>query len=326
MRLEDQNDIGIKFAPGENNRPISILMDLKVDELTFPKIYCGKQRKIKENVKLTYAKIAKSELRMFDRRCGRISKLFFTYKKLQTRKFSDAISINLRKTKNTKNVTVAQMLNRDYVNGLIHNDDAFTFLRCDRSSPAFWELKKKEVMAMIRQLGCATIFLTLSAAETKWSELIVILTQVLENKVITLEEAENMSYEKKCDLIRNDPVTCVRYFEHRLKCLWEILSAPCGPFQGYELEDKYVRIEFQVRGSPHVHALLWLKNAPKYDKDKPESDERCTEFIDKLISVSSKPTEFSEELISLQRHKHSHTCKKHVKIVLNVVLVFHIFR
>ena len=166
---------------------------------------------------------------------------------------------------------------------------------------------------MIRQSGCATIFLTLSAAETKWSELIVILTQVLENKVITLEEAENMSYEKKCDLIRNDPVTCVRYFEHRLKCLWEILSAPCGPFQGYELEDQYVRVEFQVRGSPHVHALLWLKDAPKYDKDNPESVERCREFIDKLISVSSKPTEFPEELINLQRHKHSHTCKKHVK-------------
>jgi hypothetical protein len=141
--IGDQNDIGIKFAPGENNRPISILMDLKADELTFPKIYCGKKRKLKANVKLTYAKIAKSELRMFDRRCGRISKLFFTYKKLQTKKFSDAISINLRKTKNTKNITAAQMLNRDHVNGLIYNDDAFAFLRCDRSSPAFWELKKK---------------------------------------------------------------------------------------------------------------------------------------------------------------------------------------
>ena len=254
--ISDQNDIAIRFALGENNRPISVLMDLKVDELTFPKIYCGKQRKIKANVKLTY--------------------------------------------------------NRDYVNGLIHNDDAFTFLRCDRSSPAFWELKKKEVMTMIRQLGCPTLFLTLSAAETKWSELIVILTQVLENKVITLKEAENMSYEKKCDLIRNDPVTCVRYFEYRLKCLWEILSAPCGPLQGYELEDKYVRVEFQVRGSRHVHALLWLKNAPKYDKNNPESIKKCIELIDKLISVNSKSTEFSEELISLQRHKHSHTCKKHV--------------
>ncbi|CAF4607434.1 unnamed protein product, partial [Rotaria socialis] len=283
----NQNDIGIKFAPGENNRPISILMDLKVDELRFPKIYCGKQRKIKDNVRLTYAKIAKSELRMFDRRCGRVSKLFFTYKKLQTRKFSDAISINLRK-KNTKNVTVAQMLNRDYVNGLIHTDDAFTFLRCDRSSPAFWEMKKKELLAMFRQLGCPTIFLTLSAAETKWSELIVILTQV------------------------KDPVTCVHCFEHRLKCLWEILLAPCGPFEGNGLKDKYIIVEFQFRGSPHIHLFIWLKNAPKYDKSNPKSIEQCIEFIDKLISVNAKPTEFSEELINVQRHKHSHTCKKNM--------------
>ncbi|CAF4508633.1 unnamed protein product [Rotaria magnacalcarata] len=36
-------------------------------------------------------------------------------------------------------------------------------------------------------------------------------------------------------------------------------------------------------------------------------------FIDKLISVNAKRTEFSEELINLQHHKHSHTCKKHVK-------------
>ncbi|CAF1536026.1 unnamed protein product, partial [Rotaria sordida] len=118
--------------------------------------------------------------------------------------------------------------------------------------------------------------------------------------------------KKKCDLIKQDPVICVRYFEHRLKCLWEILSASCGLFRYYELEDKYVRVEFQIRGSPHIHALIWLKNAPKYDKNNPESIKKCIEFIDKLISVSSKPTQFSEELISLQRHKHSHTCKKYV--------------
>ena len=81
------------------------------------------------------------------------------------------------------------------------------------------------------------------------------------------------------------------------------------PFQEYELVDKYVRTEFQVRGSPHVHALLWLKNAPKYDKNNPEAIEKCIEFIDKLISVNAQITEFSEKLICLQRHKHSFTCK-----------------
>ncbi|CAF1167947.1 unnamed protein product [Rotaria magnacalcarata] len=104
------------------------------------------------------------------------------------------------------------------------------------------------------------------------------LSNVLENKVITLEEAENLSYEKKCDLIRKDPVTCVRYFEHRLKCLWEILLAPCGPFEGNGLEDKYIRVEFQFRGSPHIHVCIRLKNAPKYDKNNPKSIEQCTVY------------------------------------------------
>ncbi len=116
---------------------------------------------------------------------------------------------------------------------------------------------------MLRQLGCSTVFLTLAAAEIKWAELIVILTQVLENKVITLEEVENMSYEKKCELIRQDPVTCVRYFEHRLTCFWEILSAPCGPFEGYELEDKYDRVEFQARGSPRASCFTMVKKCSK---------------------------------------------------------------
>ncbi|CAF5065755.1 unnamed protein product, partial [Rotaria magnacalcarata] len=123
------------------------------------------------------------------------------------------------------------MLNRDYVNGLIHADDAFTFLRCNRSSPAFWEMKKKELLAMFRQLGCPTIFLTLSAAETKWPELIVILTRVLENKHLV-------------------------------------------PFEGNRLEDKYIRVEFQFRGSSHIHVFIWLNNAPKYHKNNPKSIEQ----------------------------------------------------
>ncbi|CAF4487501.1 unnamed protein product [Rotaria sp. Silwood2] len=48
--IEDQNDIGIKFAPAENNRPISILMDMKVDELTFPKIYCVRIKNVRSKM------------------------------------------------------------------------------------------------------------------------------------------------------------------------------------------------------------------------------------------------------------------------------------
>ena len=41
-----------------------------------------------------------------------------------------------------------------------------------RSSPPYFESKKKELMAMIRQLGIPTLFISLSAAHTKWTELL----------------------------------------------------------------------------------------------------------------------------------------------------------
>ena len=53
---------------------------------------------------------------------------------------------------------------------------------------------------MIRQLGEPKFFLTLSAAETKWNELIVMLMKIVKNKVITEDEAEKISFFEKSDL------------------------------------------------------------------------------------------------------------------------------
>ena len=41
-----------------------------------------------------------------------------------------------------------------------------------------------------------------------------------------------------------------------------------------------------MRGSPHAHCLLWVKNAPKIDKDP--DDVVCT-FIDKYITTVMPP-------------------------------------
>ena len=50
-------------------------------------------------------------------------------------------------------------------------------LRGLRSSPAHWEGEKKKDMAMIRQFSLPSFFVTLSAAETRWLELLVILAK-----------------------------------------------------------------------------------------------------------------------------------------------------
>jgi hypothetical protein len=154
----------------------------------------------------------------------------------------------LRKKKGEK-PTAGELLNPTGIEKLICHDHGFRLLKEVRTSPAYWEGKTKQTFAMIRQLGVPTLFLTLSAAESRWCELLVILKKVLDGVTITENEASLMPYQKKADLIRRDPVTCSRYFDYRLRNAFNILfKRKTGIFSPYTLVDHYWRIEFQHRG------------------------------------------------------------------------------
>ena len=309
LNPEDEQTLlkeAIPFAPGEGHTPKSLLADDYVEELSFPAIHCGQKRQLK--IKLSYNDIVKSEIRRYDRRCCDPVKLFFMFRKKEMLALHSAIQIYLKMAQN-QTFTVDQAMDQNFIEQLIRNDDAYRVLSNDRTSPVYWSLKKRELMAMIRTLGIPTFFLTLSAAETRWPELIVILVRVLEKREISREEADQISWEHKCNLIRKDPVTCARYFDRRLRELFKLIRTQGGPFEEYEVDDFYIRIEFQHRGSPHAHCIVYLKNAPKFDRDHPESRTACEKFIDRFITCRRDKEEL-EQLYSLQFHKHTGTCKR----------------
>ena len=309
LNPEDEQTLlkeAIPFAPGEGHTPKSLLADNNVEELSFPAIHCGQKRQLKVN--LSYNDIVKSEIRRYDRRCCDPVKLFFMFRKKEMLALHSAIQIYLKMAQN-QTFTVDQAMDQNFIEQLIRNDDAYRVLSNDRTSPVYWSLKKRELMAMIRTLGIPTFFLTLSAAETRWPELIVILVRVLENKEISQEEANQITWEQKCNLIRKDPVTCARYFDRRIRELFKLIRTQGGPFEEYEVEDFYIRIEFQHRGSPHAHCIVYLKNAPKFDKERPESRAACEAFIDRFITCRRDREEMAT-LYSLQFHKHTGTCKR----------------
>lgn len=299
-----ENNEAIRFAPGEGQRPISLLMDLNAEALSFPSIHCGERRTFKIPG-ITHTDIAKSDARHRDRRCAIPSKLLYSYKLAQTFQIANQVNLCLRKTLNSKQTTAGNLLNENYVNNLVKHDDGYKLLKNTRSSPAYWQDKQKVLMAMIRQLGIPSLFITLSAAEVKWNELIVILKNVLDSISITEEEAENLTWENKADLIRRDPITCSRYFDYRLRqCNKYLLLNKSGVFKDHPVLDYFTRIEFQHRGSPHMHGLFWLTGAPKFDESKSESFKQCTEFIDKYISCTS-----GVDGIIHQNHKHTGCCQ-----------------
>lgn len=176
-------------------------------------------------------------------------------------------------------------------------------------SPAYWQSQKRKVLAMIRQLGIFTVFLTLSAAETHWTELLVILKQTVDKKIISSEEAGQLMFQEKARLIRSDPITCAQYFDHRFRELRKTWNVNDGPFGTYKVVNHFYRIEFQHRGSPHVHLVLWIQDAPVYDYEDEESVPNVTRFIDLICSTDTNDPEM-EDLIKYQYHKCTSTCKR----------------
>ena len=68
---------------------------------------------------------------------------------------------------------------------------------------------------MARQLRCPTFFFTLSATESKWVNLLANLYKILRGIDAGPELIEEMSFMERASLIREDPVTCACYFDHR---------------------------------------------------------------------------------------------------------------
>ena len=71
-----------------------------------------------------------------------------------------------------------------------------------------------------------------------------------------------MNYFEKCELLNSNSVLLARHSQHRVETFFkEILLIPLrtiGKATNYA-----VRLEFQVRSSPHVHSFIWILNPPK---------------------------------------------------------------
>ena len=78
-----------------------------------------------------------------------------------------------------------------------------------------------------------------------------------------------------------NPITGVWMFQHRLEAFFSECLLSNTHSLGH-ITDYVIKIEFQMRGSLHAHCFLWLKDAPKIDKDP---DDVVCAFIDKCITA-----------------------------------------
>ena len=111
-------------------------------------------------------------------------------------------------------------------------------------SPSYFENAKKDLFAMMRQLGPASLFCSFSSAATRWTHLLRILSQVVDLKQYTDDELENLNWEEKCRLIQSDPKTCARHFDFQMsQFLRNFLLSPASLVGS--ISDWFYRVEYE---------------------------------------------------------------------------------
>ncbi|GFS90931.1 helitron_like_N domain-containing protein [Trichonephila clavipes] len=248
----------LDIAPGQNSSPINIIYDVHGKELSFPQIYYGVPHQFDLNVRVTPYMIATSEIRHTDRRDATPDQVLYMAMKMLRIRVVEGIYNMFRCVKQTESITRKMLEDRNFMDECI--DKNFVFLKSIPNSIQYWMTRKKDLFAMLRQLGKPTVFFTISANEIQWPKLLKILHGLSDSfKDIHVEDSlVNLNLSQRSHLVNEDPVTCCVYFNKLVDTIMAMLQAKmtCNPFGPYRVLDYFLRIEFQHRGSPHAHVLL----------------------------------------------------------------------
>ena len=219
-----------------------------------------------------------------------------------------AIQLSRGRTLGGEIITAGLLCNPIALQQLVHNEQAYKFLKNVRGSPTYLQNEMYDVLAMLRTLSIPTWFLTLSAADLHWPEMIQAVC-LQYGRRLSRDDVLKMTIAEQSNLLHQNLVTGVHMLQHRVESFFSqyILgsSHPLG-----NVTDYVIKIEFQMRGSPHAHCLLWVKDAPRIGHNT--DDEVCA-FIDKYITAVLPKTSHENEhditmMKRLLQHTHSDYC------------------
>ena len=306
-------------APGENNTPRYMLMDDDFEHLAFPDLFpygTGGYNGCVRRTKLTMRQYFQQRLLNVDGRFARNMEYLFSAQHVtDVKHINSQASIALRlkrgRTVDGRKVTAGMLRNPEVINRLVKTEQAYKFLRQIRGSPAYWQRELYELLAMVRTLGIPTWFMTLSAADLHWLEMLETLA-IHRGKRLSVRQIRRMSIKERAEQLKNDPVSSVTTFKYRVECFFrDFLLQDTHPVG--KITEHAIKTEFQERGSPHAHCLLWVDGAPKLDID---SDEDVCAFIDEYVSgIIPDSTDISKKYIGklvrqYETHRHSSYCRR----------------
>ena len=216
---------------------------------------------------------------------------------------------------------------------LLSVNSAFDIFGKIPGTPQYWKNYRNELFARMEQLGPFHFFFTLSAAEMRWSEVqTAILHYDKKIEKIVYETGWEEDEEKIKLYLRGNAkiqslkdykaesrdqhksykehfLLITRIFDNRVKAfISNILMA------NEDVEHYSYRIEFQVRGLPHLHGFFWLNESKikNYKVGDEFDDSKIGFLINEFISCSLNTGDKDlDKLVSeVNVHKHTKTCQR----------------
>ena len=306
------DESNVIIAPGEDKKPLPIICDEDCEMLAHPHLFpSGKfGYAYDRDEKLSPCKYFNQRLLNYTQKFSSDSDyIFYAQSLLQHLNLNNSISTALKKIQ-TEGLTAGHLSQnfKETISNLVANDNAYSFMNNLKGTPAYWKRFLYEVLAMVKQLGLPTFFHTLSCADLRWSEIVEII-QKIKGKDMTEEEIRNLSYMERTEILQSNPVVLARHFQYRLECYFKHIISK-GALGG-KLKHYAIRIEFQARGTPHAHCLIWIEDAPILTH---ETIHEYSEFIDKIIKCDlpeDKTSELFDLVKTYQIHRHSKSCRKY---------------
>ena len=170
----------------------------------------------------------------------------------------------------------------DELKEMVHSSEAFSsrvlhYGATLRGTCQFWMKQKSCLIAMVDTLGLPTVFFTHSAADLQWPELACLLG---------VEDPTNSTARSKA--VVENPCLADWFFYQRIIKFMDVF------YKGIlKAKDYWLRFEYQHRGSPHVHGVAWLEDAPDVEKilssEDPFQQQELIRYIDKTVTTINPP-------------------------------------
>ena len=223
VQFDNLENVVFNCAPGENNIPKYILLDEQFEELAFPDLFpygSGGFYSKERQCHLPIRKYFQQHLLNVDGHFAKNIEYIFCAQYISDIQQiqSDAnLAIRLSRghTLNGQNITAGLLRDTESLQQLIHTEQAYKFLKNIHGSPAYWQSELYDVLAMLRSLGIPTFFLTLSAADLHWPEMIQAIGAECGMDIPT-DIVSKMTVTDKSWFLRQNPLTSVRKFHSRV--------------------------------------------------------------------------------------------------------------